>query len=63
MTKPFELTALDPVLDVLKFKPYKSIVERRFERFLPEPGEPERMEIPTPWGESLTAKAGDLPGG
>jgi hypothetical protein len=59
MTKPIELTALDPILDRLNFKSYKSIVERRFERFLPEPGEPDKMEIPTPWGESLTAKAGD----
>jgi hypothetical protein len=59
MTKKIVLTALDPILDRLEFKPYKNVVERRFERFLPGPGEPERMEIPTPWGESLTAKAGD----
>ena len=59
MKKHVELTALHPILDRLNFKPYKSIVERRFERFLPEPGKPEQIEIPTPWGESLTAKAGD----
>ena len=59
MTKHTVLTVNDPVLDKLDFKPYQSIVERRFERFLPEPGEPNRMEIPTPWGESLTATAGD----
>ena len=59
MTKTIELTALDPIIDRLDFKPYKSIVERRFERFLPEPSESDKKEIPTPWGESLTAKAGD----
>jgi hypothetical protein len=59
MTKPIELTMLEPILDKLKFKHYKNIVERRFERYLPEPGEPQQMEMPTPWGESLTAKAGD----
>lgn len=59
MTKPLEITALDPIIDKLDFKLYKSTVERRFERFLPGPGEPKRKEIPTPWGESLTAKAGD----
>lgn len=59
MTNHIELTALDPIIDTLNFKSYQSTVERRFERFLPEPGEPERLEIPTPWGESLTAKAGD----
>ena len=59
MTKPIEITALDPIIDKLNFKSYKSIVERRFERFLPGPGEPNSKEIPTPWGESLTATAGD----
>ena len=33
MTKPIEITALDPILDKLEFKSYKNIVERRFERF------------------------------
>ena len=59
MTKHIELTALHPILDRLNFKPYKSIVERHFELFSPKNGEPDRVEIPTPWGESLTAKAGD----
>lgn len=59
MTKHTVLTVNDPILDRLKFKPYRSIVERRFERFLPKPSEPDRMEIPTPWGESLTATPGD----
>lgn len=59
MPKHIELTSLNPILDQLNFKPYQSIVERHFERFLPGPGEPDRKEVPTPWGESLTAKAGD----
>ena len=59
MTNPVELTAHDPIIDKLNFKSYKSTVERRFERFTPEPGEPDEKEIPTPWGESLTATAGD----
>ena len=59
MAKIIELTSKDPILDTLKFKPHKSMVERHFERFLPGSGEPNRMEVPTPWGESLIAKAGD----
>lgn len=59
MTKPIELTALDPIIDKLNFKSYKSTVERRFERFVPGPDEPKSKDIPTPWGESLTATAGD----
>jgi hypothetical protein len=59
MTKQTVLTVNDPILDKLNFKSYQNIVERRFERFLPKPGEPDSMEIPTPWGESLTATPGD----
>jgi hypothetical protein len=59
MTNQIEITQLHPILEKLHFKKYQSTVERRCKRFLPRPGEPDRMEIPTPWGESLTAKAGD----
>jgi hypothetical protein len=59
MSKPIELTTLDPIIDKLEFKSYKSTVQRRFKRFLPGPDEPKRKEIPTPWGESLTATDGD----
>ena len=59
MTKNIVLTINDPILDRLNFRPYKSTVERYFERFSPGPGEPKRKEVPTPWGESLIAKAGD----
>ena len=59
MNSAIEITSEDPILETLKFLPYRSIVERRVERFLPKPGEPERKEVATPWGESLTAKPGD----
>jgi len=53
------LTSNDPILKSLDFKPYRSIVERRVERFLPPPNQPQDIEIKTPWGEYLTANAGD----
>ena len=59
MNTPVTLKSDDPRLKTLPFKPYRSQVERRYERFEPKPGEPDRVEIATPWGESLTAKPGD----
>jgi hypothetical protein len=59
MKAPIELSSDDPIIKRLKFVPYRNMVERRVERFLPGPGEPKRMEVATPWGESLTAKSGD----
>ena len=49
----------DPIIKNLNFKPYRSIVERRVERFMPAPDEPQSIEIATPWGEFLTAHTGD----
>ncbi len=49
----------DAVIQRLNFKPYRSTVERRVERFLPAPDEAQTMQLETPWGETLTAKAGD----
>ena len=49
----------DPVIKELNFKPYRSIVERRVERFMPPPDQPQDKEILTPWGEYLTVNAGD----
>ena len=49
----------DPIIPKLDFKPYRSTVERLVERFLPPPDAPQDIEIETPWGESLTANAGD----
>ncbi len=59
MSKNILLTSDDPILKTLDFKPYRSTVERRVERFLPPPGNPQDIEIKTPWGEYLTANAGD----
>lgn len=59
MTKRIEISAGDPILDSLNFKPHYNKVERHFERFNPKPGEPERLEVSTPWGDTLAAKAGD----
>jgi len=59
MNTPIELSSDNPILKSLKFVPFRNMVERRMERFLPGPGEPKRMEVATPWGESLNAKPGD----
>ena len=59
MSNPVVLTDKDELIKRLNFKPYRSIVERHVERFMPAPDEPQNIEIMTPWGESLTANAGD----
>jgi len=59
MSDPVLITSQDPIIKMLDFKPYRSTVERRVERFMPEPGTPQDIEIATPWGEFLTANAGD----
>ena len=50
----------DPILNSLKFKPYRNMVPRRVFAFAPEEGQPQTMDITTPWGVQLTAKKGDL---
>jgi hypothetical protein len=60
MVKPLTLTSSDPIIQELKFKPYRSKVERRFEPYAPGPDEPESIVIKTPWGEELIARAGDF---
>jgi hypothetical protein len=50
----------DKRFERLQFKPYRSTVERRVIPFLPAPGEPQSMEVKTPWGGNLTAKYGDF---
>lgn len=59
MSKNILLKSNDPILKQLNFKPYRSTVERRVERFLPPPSAPQSIEIKTPWGEFLTISAGD----
>ena len=59
MTNKIILKSEDEIIKELNFKSYRSIVERRVERFMPAPNEPQDIEIATPWGESLTANTGD----
>lgn len=60
MSEPLLITSSDSILSELKFKPYRSTVERRVVPFLPAPHEPQTMEINTPWGTQLTARKGDF---
>lgn len=60
MSKPIVITSDDPVLKSLNFKPYRSKVERRVIPFLPRQGEPQTLDVKTPWGAVLTAKKGDF---
>jgi len=59
MEKQFELHSGDKVLELLNFKAYRMVEERRVTPFLPAPGEPQTKEIITPWGGLLTATYGD----
>ena len=60
MKEPVVLMPEDPVLKSLNFKPYRSMVKRRVEPFIPKDGQPQTMDVSTPWGSKLTAKRGDL---
>ncbi|HEX2996780.1 MAG TPA: hypothetical protein VHP14_18300 [Anaerolineales bacterium] len=60
MNEPLLITSSDPILEALKFKPYRSIVERRVVPFFPAPDESQTMEIDTPWGTQITARKGDF---
>ncbi len=60
MRAPIVISSDDSILRTLNFKPYRSIVERRVIPFLPAAGEPQSMEVSTPWGAQLTAKFGDF---
>jgi len=60
MSDPIVVTSDDSRLQSLRFKPFRSKVERRVTPFMPEPGEEQSVEITTPWGSVLTAKSGDF---
>jgi len=60
MSEPFVVTSDDSLLQALPFQPYRSKVERRVIPFMPEPGEPQSIEIKTPWGAVLTVTSGDF---
>jgi hypothetical protein len=59
-SEPLVITSSDSKLEHLNFKPYRSKVERRVVPFFPAPGEPQTLEINTPWGTQLTARKGDF---
>lgn len=54
------LTADDPIVARLDFKPYRNLLQRRVKPFLPAPDEPQIIQVRTPWGAVLTAKKGDM---
>ncbi len=60
MSDPLVIASSDSILSTLNFKPFRSKVERRVVPFLPPLGQPQSMEINTPWGTRLTARKGDL---
>jgi len=60
MSNPIVITSDDPVLEALDFKPFRNNVERRVIPFFPSPGEPQTLDVKTPWGAVLTAKKGDF---
>ncbi len=60
MPETILITSQDPILRVLDFRPYRNIVERRVMAFNPAPGQPQTIEVKTPWGAELTAKRGDM---
>lgn len=60
MTKKITIDESDPILSTLPFRPYRSVVERRVEPFLPLPGQKQSMQIKTPWGETLKVDSGDM---
>lgn len=54
-----ELTSDLEMLDYLNFRPYRNSVERQAFQFLPGFNEPQKTNIQTPWGETLTCEYGD----
>lgn len=60
MSEPLLITSSDPILETLRFRPYRSTVERCVIPFFPAPNEAQTMDINTPWGVRLTAHKGDF---
>jgi len=60
MKEPIDLKSDNPMLNFLNFMPYRNMVARHVTPYIPKPNEPQTMEVVTPWGAKLTAKAGDL---
>lgn len=59
VSDPFVLMSDDPILQKLKFRGFRNSMLRKVMSFSPEPGQPQTMEVKTPWGSMLTAKSGD----
>ena len=59
-SEPIVITSHDPILETLNFKAFRSKVERRVVPFFPAPGEPQTLDIDTPWGTHMTARKGDF---
>jgi hypothetical protein len=60
MSDQLVITSTDPILSKLDFKPYRSKVERRVVPLSLAPGDPETIELETPWGEKLNARKGNF---
>jgi len=60
MKEPIVIMSDDPILNSLNFKPYRNMVPRRAETFVPGDDQAQTMEVTTPWGSKLTVKKGDL---
>jgi len=60
MTDPITVTANDPIIQKLPFKPYRAATERRMTPFLPTEAEAQTRVIETLGGRILTAKRGDI---
>jgi hypothetical protein len=60
MKEPVVLMADDPILNSLKFRPYRNVTLRRAVPFMPEDGQPQTMEVVTPWGSKLMVTKGDF---
>jgi len=58
-SEPLVITSSDSLLERLRFKPYRSKVERRIVPFSPTQDESQIMDN-TRWGSQLTAKKGDF---
>jgi len=60
MTDPLVLFSNDPIIKSLHFIPYRNLTLRRVIPFLPKAGQPQTMELVTPWGSKLKVKKGDF---
>ncbi len=60
MKEPIIVMSDSPILNTLKFKPFRSMMQRRVVPFLPRDDQPQTIEVNTPWGAALLVKRGDF---